>query len=46
MPAPPTPAIALPMMNAAEFGAAPHMAEAISKSKTLDKRTSRTGKNV
>lgn len=31
MPAVPTPAIARPMMNAIEFGAAPHSADPISK---------------
>jgi hypothetical protein len=37
MPADAAPAIALPMMKAGEFGAAPQMAEPISKTTTLIK---------
>lgn len=43
MPAAPTPEIALPTMNATEFGAAPHMADETSKRNMLVRRTTLTG---
>jgi hypothetical protein len=46
MPAPPTPAIALPMMNTTEFGAAPQTAEPTSKRKTVVRNTALTLQNV
>ena len=46
MPAAPIPAIARPMMKAMELGAAPQMAEAASKVRTLRKRVYRTEKKV
>lgn len=46
IPAAPTPAIALPIMNAIEFGAAPQIAEATSNSRILVRRTPFTEKYV
>lgn len=43
MPAAPTPAMALPMMKAVEFGAAPQTADPSSKRTTLPSRTVLTG---
>lgn len=46
IPAPPTPAIARPMIKASELGAAPHIAEPTSKMKMAVKKTHFTGKKV
>ena len=39
IPAEPAPAMALPMMNTVELGAAPHIAEPISKTTIADRYT-------
>lgn len=46
IPAAPTPAIALPMMNAVDVGAAPQSAEAASKMTMLVKKVVFTSKNA
>lgn len=46
IPADPRPAIARPRMNATELGAAPQIAEPISKSRIADKKVYLTLKNV
>jgi hypothetical protein len=46
MPAAPTPAIARPTMKAIELGAAPQIAEANSKRRTLARRTGFVGKKA
>lgn len=45
MPAPPTPAIARPMIKAIEFGAAPQITEPISNRATVHKKVLACGEN-
>ena len=46
IPAAPTPAMARPMINASEVGAAPHTVEPTSKMKMAVRNTHLTGKKV